>query len=900
MRSLLAKEIRLLLPAYVAGLLLAVVSAWLAVESVWLHPGNVSPAPDDYTVLPFAFGIVLLAVSSFGREFWLNTFALSLAQPLERGRIWWTKVALLVAAVASVFVLWCVACLASGTYVDSRFGHLIWKEPFNLGAMATILAFVGGLWTTLLLRQVAAAFWFTILVPGVLGMLVTMCGGSDAMVYCALGLYAVGGFWLANWLFFRAQEVGWTGGTVILPWKRSADASRPAIRSRRPLAALFQKELQLHQIMLAGMGGLFVLHLGVAVLRKARHDTLSNTTLTVLELFGWLWFVVPFLIGAASVAEERRLGVMESHLILPVSRRRQFAMKLVVVLALGGLLSAVLFWTAEGIAATLGLHSADSLFSVPFGFHGLLLLSLIMVLIALLAFYASTLTRNLLQALAAAVASLVAFGLILYNASYRNPFLLFGQVLWQGYLIYYILFPTLTVAVVWLAWRNFKSVSQTGWLWLRNLLVLAGALAFILASTAIIYNRAWELIMPLESAHGPPRLAGTQPSNMNFFGFGRSLTVLLPDGRAWTDFLIPNQGHLLLSIGRQPVSGDQPFVTEDTGFRIGAGWPSWGPRQFLPGSNWVNVVRLFSDVAGVRSDGTLWVSEKPCPPKWVIKGDRLVSFHSEMPDMVRFGEETNWQNVMDLDGAWFDSGHCTVLLRNDGTLWFWGTNSFNYTNNPPWPGLGSFQPQRLVEGSDWAKVLTLDTLLYGIKKDGTAWVLLGTNQDSTPPAKPWQHQPEWKIGPGLRTVRAPQFDHMKSLVMVQNLDVGLREDGTLWARKTSRFSGVDQFTADPMRQIGNDSDWTVIAASFGSMMAGLKADGSLWLWHQDPLGFLDEHPVPLGTHHDWRGVTMYGGVVSLAADGSLWDWNARSAFGWEQPMMIPSRRPIKIENIFDK
>ena len=30
-----------------------------------------------------------------------------------------------------------------------------------------LVVFSGGLWTVLLLRQVAAAFWFTVLVPGV-------------------------------------------------------------------------------------------------------------------------------------------------------------------------------------------------------------------------------------------------------------------------------------------------------------------------------------------------------------------------------------------------------------------------------------------------------------------------------------------------------------------------------------------------------------------------------------------------------------------------------------------------------------------------------------------------------------------------------------------------------------
>src|SRR5438876_9163257 len=147
-KPLLAKELRLLLPAYVMALLLAIAPVF---APVWLLRKN--PALALY---PFWFGAALLALSSFGREFGLNTFPLILAQPIERTRIWWTKVAVLAGAMTTVFVAWCLSCAACA---DIGLGRSFWRETLASGGAAVAVAVAGGLWTTLLLRQVAAALW---------------------------------------------------------------------------------------------------------------------------------------------------------------------------------------------------------------------------------------------------------------------------------------------------------------------------------------------------------------------------------------------------------------------------------------------------------------------------------------------------------------------------------------------------------------------------------------------------------------------------------------------------------------------------------------------------------------------------------------------------------------------
>src|SRR5260221_458287 len=148
MNPLLAKEIRLLLPAFAMALLLAVAPVWLL---------RSFPEPAGIAVYLYGFGVVMLALSSFGREFGLKTFPVMLAQPLSRRRVWWTKVTVLACAMAAAFGAWSLSCQAFGKV---GFGKSL-RETMTVAGLISLVAFAGGLWTTILLRQVAAAFWFT-------------------------------------------------------------------------------------------------------------------------------------------------------------------------------------------------------------------------------------------------------------------------------------------------------------------------------------------------------------------------------------------------------------------------------------------------------------------------------------------------------------------------------------------------------------------------------------------------------------------------------------------------------------------------------------------------------------------------------------------------------------------
>ena len=343
------------------------------------------------------------------------------------------------------------------------------KIPYNLFIAVCLIAtatFTGGLWSTLLLRQLAGAFWLTLLVPAVLSGFTLPCFFPDpessnlaiAVLSVVMAVYSVGGFLFARWLFFRAQDVGWTGGIIALPeWKFFAARSDNAISARNRKTGLraAEKGISTAASQLDGRGRLLALHIGILVLR-AHHKFAKDSAGEILTSIFWiLWLVLPVMIGAMSVAEERRLGVMESQLCLPVSRRVQFVIKGFLALSLGMFLGGVVPICLE-MAGTGGIVQGASA-------TGGLLIGIVALAawLALVSFFASSLAKNFLQAIGYAIATFIIsalFGSALING--RMFFL--DYIPAHSFLPVIIAVPTIIVTLLWLAYLNFKISATAG------------------------------------------------------------------------------------------------------------------------------------------------------------------------------------------------------------------------------------------------------------------------------------------------------------------------------------------------------------------------------------------------------------------------------------------------------
>ena len=195
--------------------------------------------------------------------------------------------------------------------------------------------------------------------------------------------------------------------------------------------------------------------------------------------------------------------------------------------------------------------------------------------------------------------------------------------------------------------------------------------------------------------------------------------------------------------------------------------------------------------------------------------------------------------------------------------------------------------------------------VYAWNRDGRAFVLHSPGIRGLRPS-------EVALQPEVVIERLSSQDnvHWRSLTEFWPLHVAVRDDGTLWAWDISPAptakNGPGFLAREPVR-IGSESDWKEVAGAW-MVLAALKADGSIWQWHVEYEAakrfFVLTTTVPtrLGSHNDWLAIgSVFGGSVSLSADGNLWYWWTRDAplfSDSDQPMLLASRRPVKIGNIF--
>ena len=821
MSPLVKKEIRLLLPAWTAAMLLAIAPAWI-IQYFFAYQGGVDDVPPPFFIM---LGMLFLGVDSFGQEFSFKTFSSLLSQPVTRTRIWWIKISVLAIAFVSTLV---GALVSWDLFVDwhpAYSSHFL--SAFNAMPLWMLVFFGGGLWATLLLRQVTGAFWFSLLVPATIFVFVTEltehfnCSqkNADYILGFVFATYSIAGFFWARRLFLRAQDVAWTGGTITLPaWRffGARIASRAESRRRGPLAALLRKELQLHQanILIAVM--VLALHLASVVIRKI-HPSFENPNVKfILEMVWALWLLMPLLIGSAAIAEERRLGVVESQLCLPLSRRTQFFAKfsvaLVLSLVLGGAMPFVIEKTRD--------------FN-----HWIFVVCAVIFFIS---FYASSLARATLQAigLAIVVAAAIcfnqvatAFGIFEFGHSLSPEH--FG--LW--WLNLYLGFPVLLLVLLCLMFWNFKWLHEDWKLWRHNFITVLAALAAISILSHAIYFRVWEVFMPPEVQHGPARLNSSEPPKL--LVDDEAISALLPDGRLWTEQI--------------NVSG------------FGRVLPHLNTQRFVGGSNWVDAASDSYRIVGIQLDGSLWSAQVypgyPGNPAYPL---------------TRIGSGTNWLQVA--------GGFGFLLLKEDGTLWNWGTSG-NTLDAGKLRRYLTTPPKRVGEGTNWTEVFGR----FARRSDGSVWAL-SFGADGTNSARKLVQMLPWEL---------PNKGFVSYAYSTGVWTVGVKTNGELWLFEYQ----TDQKTKEI--QLGQNAKWKAAEFAVDNLIA-LRSDGTLWEW--PPFGGLTRNsgsvkPVQLGTYSGWIALhshTWPPVSVALAADGRLWVWNDPSEHIW----LAPSRKPVFLGNIF--
>jgi hypothetical protein len=223
------------------------------------------------------------------------------------------------------------------------------------------------------------------------------------------------------------------------------------------------------------------------------------------------------------------------------------------------------------------------------------------------------------------------------------------------------------------------------------------------------------------------------------------------------------------------------------------------------------------------------------------------------------------------------------LLKTDSSLWAWGANDSGLL------GLNDVIPRSSpiqVPGTQWSETNTSNYATFAAKTDGSLWVWgtshdgnLGLNESNASISSPVQIPGTWS-----------KF----SASSYQSAGAGIKNDGTLWIWGMGSFGGLglnDTVNYSSPKQVPG-TEWSNVSTGGRGSVLAVKNNGTLWSWGYGRAGILATNSITYyssprqvpGTQ--WTSAKMLSsqsGTNNIAggikSDGTLWSWGYGSSTG---------------------
>ncbi len=300
---------------------------------------------------------------------------------------------------------------------------------------------------------------------------------------------------------------------------------------------------------------------------------------------------------------------------------------------------------------------------------------------------------------------------------------------------------------------------------------------------------------------------------------------------------------------------------------------SFEPATFAESPVNPAVTAGWSDSFLLKDDGSVW--------SWGLNnygqlGNGTVAIISE-PRIATPVQVTNLSGITSIAAGLYH----TLALKNDGTVWAWGTNDFGQLGDGT--KVDKSTPVQVKGLSDITAISASKGISsffsMALKNDGTVWAWGsawgGQLGDGTTPYE----TPEDKTTP----VQVLNLSKIIAISIGNGYSLALKRDGTVWAWGLNSDGQIgdgttELFKINPVQVFGLNE---VIAISAGEGHAlALKRDGTVWAWGKNDVGELGDGgtterntPVQVLTLTGVKAISAnFGHSMALKNDGTIWVW----------------------------